>query len=250
MNLKTRYFLWKFRKNAAPSAAFKNTLRADLSKAWGGVYGSVPWYASLRIRPVVGLVAIVLLFVGSGTYAYGSSQITEGTMLYPVKQIIEHIEEVTKVTPEAKAQFLLKQIERRQAEKQVLQKKHVIKKPEKDGQSDRANVLDSQVIIVKSAEKRGLVYSEQERIEKTERAIDKVVRKLEESDKVLEKNGAKNNKLRTEIKNQVEQRKEAIKNRLEYRFENQENRKEDFEPEEENQDDQHVREILRDKRDF
>lgn len=237
MFLKNRYNLWKFRRSTRPSTQFKNTLFLDLDKAWGSAYGKAPWYASLGAHPVVAVAVVIILLGGGGAYAYTNPDITEGTMLYPVKQVIEDIEEITKVTPEAKAQFLLKQITRREAEKKILQKQNIVKKVEKDIENESVRTQAPQIAATKSVEDRTAVRAEQEKIEKTERAIDRAVQKLEESSKILEKNGTKNSKLRVEIKNQVEQRKEEIKNNLENRIEfdldRQENREEELEHDQE-----------------
>lgn len=254
MNLKDRYNLWKFRKSNGPSNRFKDQLHAELDKVWSAAYGPTPWYAVVGVRPAVALAGIVILLGGGGAYAYSNPGITEGTVLYPVKQAMEDIEEITKVTPEAKAQFLLKQITRREAEKKVLQKQNIVKKSEKD---TKDNAVSAQVpqVSVKQVERKVVTRAEQEKLEKTERAIERTVRKLEESGKALEKNGTVNSKLQIEIKNQVEQRREEIKKNLENRMESRSDRQENTverpgQEEEKNPEGPRFRELLRIRKDF
>lgn len=123
MSLKNRYNFWKIKQNLAPSRDFKIRLQRDLSLAWNVKYGRPSWLQIGLLHKGAALAAVVLLLIGStGAYAYVSPEVTEGTMLYPLKQAVESVEEVTKITPEAKAKFYLKQIKRRELEKEKLTK--------------------------------------------------------------------------------------------------------------------------------
>lgn len=120
MNLLTKFNLWREKQNLAPRSAFRRVLKKQLLFAWEGKYGVVkkPWFVHYAGAIATGLV--VVLTGTTGAYAYTSPQVTDGTLLYPVKRAIEKVEEKTKTTPEAKAAFYLKQIDRREAEKAVL----------------------------------------------------------------------------------------------------------------------------------
>ena len=84
---------------------------------------------AIRYGVVVFMIVILLGGFGTSTYAYSSSEVTEGTIFYPIKRNIEKIEEKFKKTPEEKVRFYLKQIERREGELKRLQqyKKNEVK---------------------------------------------------------------------------------------------------------------------------
>ncbi|MBI5729001.1 MAG: hypothetical protein HY983_02040 [Candidatus Magasanikbacteria bacterium] len=124
MNLLARWNLWRAKQKLNPRAAFRRTLKNRLLTVWETRYGGVasPWF----IRRYAGAFAtgmIVVLTGTTGAYAYTSPEVTEGTILYPVKRAIEQVEEKIKTTPEAKAAFYLKQITRREAEKNILKRR-------------------------------------------------------------------------------------------------------------------------------
>ncbi|MSU75668.1 MAG: hypothetical protein EXS55_04100 [Candidatus Magasanikbacteria bacterium] len=118
------YNLWKAKRRLSSGVAFKRSLRRQLDSAWRGRYGTTPWYRVHIIRWTSALTTGVVLAgsVSTGAYAYVSPTVTDGTALYPVKQVLEQIEERVQRTPTAKARFYVKQIERREAEKTVLQR--------------------------------------------------------------------------------------------------------------------------------
>lgn len=217
MQLKTRYNLWKFRKSVGPSAEFKGGLRKNLDKAWQSQHGELPWYATPGVGPAMAFAVIVLLLAGGGgAYAYTSPEVTEGSVLYPVKQVIEGIEEVTKVTPEAKAEFYLKKIERREAEREILKIKSSVKKAKKNIKNNipQNNKVEAILTATASAQTKMEAEIEEEEIKKTERSIEKAEEQLEKSGKILEKIGSQNVKLKTEIKNRIEKRREERKREL------------------------------------
>ena len=122
MNLKTRFNLWKLKREMGLNQAFKSSLRKDLNKAWEAKYGRAPWYQMSLAHPSAVLSLFALFLTGgSAVYAYSNPAVTEGTAFYPVKKAMETVEEAVKVTPEAKAKFYLKKIERRETERQVLE---------------------------------------------------------------------------------------------------------------------------------
>lgn len=120
MNLITRWNLWRAEQKLNPRAVFRRALKNRLLTVWESHYGRVPepWLVHYAKAFTVGLIVV---FTGTtSAYAYTSPQVTDGTILYPVKRAIERVEEKTKTTPEAKAAFYLKQIDRREAEKTIL----------------------------------------------------------------------------------------------------------------------------------
>lgn len=232
MKLKARYNAWKFRKSVGPSAEFKVNLKKNLDTVWQSQYGKLPWYANTGVRPAITAAVVVLLLAGGGgTYAYTSVEVTEGSILYPVKQVIEDVEEITKVSPEAKAEFYLKKIQRREAEREVLKQKSLVKKIEKNNKADVQ--LTSTVQVGLTTTESTQVEMEEERIQKTERSIEKVERQLEKSAEILEKIGSKNIKLQIQIKNRVERAREERRRELEDKRSVQEQENNEFENEQE-----------------
>jgi len=120
------YKLWKERNSLKPSCAFKLSLWKKLDKTWQETHIQCNFWYQNRVFKY-SMVSLVILAVvassGVGAYAYNSPEVTEGTKLYPIKRAIEKVEEKTKKTPEAKAKFYLKQIQRREVEKDKLEKK-------------------------------------------------------------------------------------------------------------------------------
>lgn len=119
------YNLWKAKQSLAPSRGFRRVLWRKLDNAWQERHGGVSWYRVHLVR-LVSASTIGVVLAGSaatGAYAYTSADVTEGNILYPVKKTIETVEEKVQRTPEAKAQFYLKQIARREAEQKVLERR-------------------------------------------------------------------------------------------------------------------------------
>ncbi|HRY36458.1 MAG TPA: hypothetical protein P5230_01060 [Candidatus Magasanikbacteria bacterium] len=130
MNLKTRYNLWKTKRFATPSHVFKRKLQKKLEVVLADKYQTKIFWFQTKIFKFTIVGMIVLLLTGSfgtGAYAYYSPEVTEGSVLYPVKNTLEKIEEKTKRTPEAQAKFYLKQLQRREAEKKRVEEKNKIR---------------------------------------------------------------------------------------------------------------------------
>jgi len=128
---------------------------------------------------------------GTGAYAYSSSSVTEGTPLYPVKQQLENLEEKIQLTPEAKARFYLKKIERREAEVAQMNKKRVL----------------------------------EEKISRVQDKIEQAEDNLVKVDKMLEEKRSGDSRLREEIKHRLEKRIENRKDTMERRINNLNDRK-------------------------
>lgn len=122
MSLKTRYNLWKIKKSLTPSRVFKAGLFKKLSFVWDTTNNvKHAWYQTALFKHAAGFASVVLMAgsVGTGAYAYTSPEVTEGSVLYPIKEKLENIEEKIQITPEAKAKFYLKKIQRREAEREA-----------------------------------------------------------------------------------------------------------------------------------
>lgn len=107
--------------------SFKKRLAGNLAAALhASETPGVSWYSSPTFRYAFAIVlAVVVVAAGTtGAYAYTSPTVTAGTPLYTVKLTLEKVEERLQKSPEAKAAFLLKKIDRREAEKKVLETKH------------------------------------------------------------------------------------------------------------------------------
>ncbi len=118
-----RYNLWQAKRRLSPKAAFRRALWQKLAGAWGNRYVKISWYQAHLVRLAsAGTIGVLVAgSFGTGAYAYVSPEVTEDSILYPVKQKLEAVEErVFNRTPEAKAKFYLKQIARREAEAAVL----------------------------------------------------------------------------------------------------------------------------------
>ncbi len=195
MDLKARYNLWKVQKSLSPGSQFKAGLFKKLSAVWDSTYNvKYAWYQTVWFKHATGFASVVLMAgsLGTGAYAYSSPQVTEGNVLYPIKQNLEKIEEKTQTTPEAKAKFYLKQIQRREEEKTVLKK--------------------SGVEITK--------------IEKVNQSIEQTEDQLEETDKITKKVSPEDIKLHEEVVSRLQARAEKRQEKLQKQAERLKNREE------------------------
>ena len=184
MSLKTRYNLWKTRKSLGPEAGFRSDLWKKLDARWAGQYKTdYLWYQTLFFKRAVAVAIVVFAMGGfvTGAYAYASPDVTAGTPLYPIKQQMEKVEEKLQLTPEAKAKFYLKQMDRREAE----------------------------AAVIKS---RG------QKLEQAENQIKQAEQNLQKAGDALDKIKSRDARLREEIKNKLERnwktRKEQIESRM------------------------------------
>ena len=215
MSLKNRYNLWKLKQNFAPSKIFKDGLWRDLNSAWNSRYGRPTWLQIGLLHKGAAFAVVTLLLIGStGAYAYVSPEVTEGTVFYPIKQVVESVEEVVKITPEAKAKFYLKQIKRREAEKAGLVRKNLAQAGAKANVKAKVETKD---------------FIDEVRIEKTEKSIERAEDHLERIEKIVEKIGSKDKKLREEVKNRLEIRLEKRQKQSEKKAEKQKERMEKLE---------------------
>ena len=149
-----RYNLWKTKRRLSPEAAFRRALWQKLDGAWGNHYVKISWYRAHLVRLAsAGTIGVLVAgSFGTGAYAYVSPTVTEDSILYPVKQELEAVEErVFNRTPEAKAQFYLKQIHRREQELKHLQpKSEVINRQQKKIDDTEGKLEDVQIDLVVS----------------------------------------------------------------------------------------------------
>jgi hypothetical protein len=193
MAFKIRYNLWQEKSRISPDGKFRANLWFKLDAKMHTGYGTKHhWFEARAFKyAAAAAVFVLVVFTGTGAYAYSSASVTEGTPLYPVKQHLENIEEKIQFTPEAKAHFYLKKIERREAE--VVQ----MKKQQK--------LMDK-------------ITKVQDKIEQAEDNLIKV-------DKILDEKRSGDSRLREEIKQRLEKRIENRNDTMERRINNLEERK-------------------------
>jgi len=179
--------IWREKRDLSPSRQFRRALKIKLDQAISEKYPECNFWYRSRVFKYSMIALLVVFFLGSsgiGAYAYSSPEVTEGGVLYPVKKVLENIEARTKRSPEAKARFNLKQIQRREAEKQVLEKK-----PRKEVQLRQL----------------------EDRISKNEEELEKINRELTTStvkEQVQKRLQKKEEKLKEKIEKQQEKRLE------------------------------------------
>lgn len=195
MSLKTRYNLYKAKKSLAPDSHFKANLLKQLNTVWDNTYNTkYAWYQTVFFKHATGFATMVLMAgsLGTGAYAYTSPEVTQDSLLYPIKEKLENIEEKIQITPEAKAKFYLKKIERREAE----------------------------IVVVKKQNSKT-----KEKIEKIiDKQIEQVEKRLEVAEKDLEKVKSTDSKLKIKVKQRLENSLQKRQDRLEKELEKKINR--------------------------
>lgn len=101
----------KMRRDSAPSTEFKLELRAELLERINGtqIYRTTPLFR-YALAP---LALALLLGVGTTSYAYASPSVSEGHVLYPLKNGVENVEKNFYRTPEAKVYYQVRVLHRR-----------------------------------------------------------------------------------------------------------------------------------------
>ena len=204
MSLKNRYKLWKLKQNLTPSRDFKVKLQRDLNSAWNVLYGRPSWLQISLLHKGMAFAMIVLLLAGgTGAYAYVNPEVTEGTVLYPVKQAVEKVEEAPKITPQAKTKFYLKQIKRREAEKARLVRKSFRQSRPASGiikKDQTEQIVVATTTQFKQRVKEAKIKSVNYRLRKTEESIERAKGRLEKFQKQREE------KIEKQIKKQRERK--------------------------------------------
>lgn len=124
MKFQLWYNLKRVKNDLKPRGQFKHELGASLSKRFDQIYGQKSvWYRFIWVRTTRVILAstVGVSMVTTSVYAYNSPTVTDGSILYPIKIGLEKVEEKTKTTPELKAKFLLKKVQRREAERQTVE---------------------------------------------------------------------------------------------------------------------------------
>ncbi|MBI4714332.1 hypothetical protein HY771_04075 [Candidatus Uhrbacteria bacterium] len=105
--------LKKEKNSAIVTNEFRTALWSKLSAEIDSNKIAQPF--ALRFRfAVVGVASFVIVFgLGTGVYAYESPQVVEGHTLYFLKNNVEKLEERSAWTPEMRAQFRTRMVERR-----------------------------------------------------------------------------------------------------------------------------------------
>jgi hypothetical protein len=120
--------LKKLRRQARPSRQFKSALLKQLSEEFEEVYPAHCHHRRTRFV-TVGLTSLVIVFsMGTGVYAYESPTVTEGHPLHFLKNGIENVQEGLARSPEARAEFHARMMERRleEGEHQFPHKPHSV----------------------------------------------------------------------------------------------------------------------------
>lgn len=106
--------LKSLKSDATPSRDFKAGLKKNLFAAYDLRYGVSKSISPLMKFSVAGMCALVLVFgMGTSVYAYTSPDVVEGNALYPVKAGLEQAEGALAITPQQKAQYHAKMMQRR-----------------------------------------------------------------------------------------------------------------------------------------
>ncbi len=198
------------KRNLSPDNDFKAGLLQKLNLTLDTAYSvKYSWYQTVWFKHTAGFASVILVAssLGTGTFAYTSPEVTEGTPLYPVKQQLENIEEQVQISPQAKAEFYLKKIERREEEKIFLETKistttfhqnrieiAATGTPENDSEDESDSLV-------------------QKKIEKVNRSIEQTEDKLERAGKIIEKiqpQTQENMQLREQVRARLQIRSERI----------------------------------------
>lgn len=221
MSLKTRYNLYKTQRSFSPSSDFKAGLSKKLNILWDNKYSvKYSWYQTAWFKHATVFASVVLAVgsLGTGVYAYTSPTVTEGSVLYPIKNQLESIEEIAQITPEAKARFYLKKIERREVEREILKTKEL---PLEISTTTIETAKKDELLGVKEKIK---IKDAERKIEKTGKLIEHAEDQLEEAGDVMEKINSQDIKLREKVKERLKVRLEKRQERLDKQIERLKNR--------------------------
>lgn len=106
--------LRRLRRHATPSSTERGMVEAYLQQngALSPGFMRMSW-----IRPLAIVTTIVLVFsVSVSSYAYASDTVLPDTVLYPVREAVEHVEKRFAVTPARKERVHQKLLDRRMRE--------------------------------------------------------------------------------------------------------------------------------------
>lgn len=161
MSWKLSYNLFRLRQKAGPTKQFRSALRYKLSEHYDSLYPVSKAFAWRLMVMRYGVMAVVVLLVaasiGTGAYAYDNPGVNEASLLYPVKKTIEKVQGKLVQGSVAKANFQLKQMQRRQAEIDRLQaeQKQFEKTIEEFNQAEEAVLANTDNVT--SEDERGIM---------------------------------------------------------------------------------------------
>lgn len=194
--------MWKIQRSLAPDRLFKAELFKKLNVILDSAYNvRYAWYQTVWFKRATGFASVVLMAgsLGTGAYAYTSPAVTEGSVLYPIKDKLENIEEIIQITPEAKAKFYLKKIERREAEREVLKKKTQATEIKKEIKDAKKNIKLEVGEKIKTEVAKRKIQRTEKSIERAEQQLEKIRQNIDrqkERRENLQKARQDNNKIK------------------------------------------------------
>lgn len=109
----------QLKNQSKPDKSFRSNLWVELSNEFDQTYAS-PAPRRRRIAFASAALVIVLFTTGTGVYAYESPEVIDGHPLHFMKTSIETIEEQFARSPESRAEFHDRMVERREQELEQL----------------------------------------------------------------------------------------------------------------------------------
>jgi hypothetical protein len=120
---KLEKMLKKARRSVRISPFFKVKTWWKLQRRYKKLYGHHHGFFTIQKTIAMGFASIFIFTSATGAYAYTSPSVTDGTVLYPVKRVIEKAEERFQKTDEERAEFHAKMMDRRIAEAEILERR-------------------------------------------------------------------------------------------------------------------------------
>ncbi len=116
----TEFKLKQLGKKAEPDVEFRHRLRTRLCSE----IGLKPVIFPIWKMAVSGATVLFLAISGTGVYAYTSPSVLPETPLYTVRLALEKIEEKTAILPNWRAKVVIKHLEKRISENEILKQKN------------------------------------------------------------------------------------------------------------------------------
>lgn len=197
---KARYKLHCLKKKSDPTKEFRNALSYKLKERYDILYHNMPEKRSavmfLRYA-VVALSLILILSVGTGVYAFTSSNVNVTHPLYPVKRSLEKVQKILARTPEQKANVDLEHLTKRRAELEQMRVK--------------GKINDKAIAALDEAEEENI--KELEKINSVE-TKKQVIQKISENDLIAVANLQKIKNQKSATAEQQKQKEDKIQARL------------------------------------
>lgn len=116
------------KQRSAPSSEFKKELWAELSNSYDHQYPSMIFCLRHRVAVPIAVLCLFAL-TGVGSYAYGSPAVNEDHMLFGVKAGMEWVQGWIHRSPDSRAEFHMRLMERRIEEGEYLLEQNAISLP-------------------------------------------------------------------------------------------------------------------------